>query len=158
MAKRIEISEYGDPGVLRYVDFCPRDPAQGEVLIANKAIGINYIDVYVRNGLYAVPSLPSGLGNEGAGVIAKIGEGVNHVRIGDRVAYCQAPLGSYADYHTVSADKVVKLPDNISFEQAAAGLLKGLTVYYLLNLTYTPQPGEKILFHAAAGGVGLIAC
>lgn len=109
-------------------------------------------------GYIAHPHCRQVIGNEGAGVIAKIGEGVNDLKIGDRVAYCQAPLGSYADYHTVSADKVVKLPDSISFEQAAAGLLKGLTVYYLLNLTYTPQPGEKILFHAAAGGVGLIAC
>lgn len=158
MAKRIEISTYGDPSVLNYTDFTPRKPGKGEVLIANKAIGLNYIDTYVRNGLYPAPSLPSGLGNEGAGVVAEVGEGVSDLAVGDRVGYCQAPLGSYAEYHTMAADKVVLLPENISFEQAAAVMLKGLTVYYLLNQTYAAQPGEKILFHAAAGGVGLIAC
>lgn len=158
MPKHIQFSNHGDASVLQYTEFTLRPLADNEVLIANKAIGINYIDTYVRSGLYPVGQLPSGLGNEAAGVVEKIGKNVTHLKVGDRVAYCQAPLGAYADYHIVPEDKVVVLPDQISFEQAAASMLKGLTVYYLLNLTYQVKPGEKILFHAAAGGVGLIAC
>lgn len=158
MPKHIQFSKNGDSSVLHYTDFTLRPLADNEVLIANKAIGINYIDTYVRSGLYPVPHLPSGLGSEAAGIVEKVGNHVTHLKVGDRVAYCQAPLGAYADYHIVPEDKVVILPEQISFEQAAASMLKGLTVYYLLNLTYQVKPGEKILFHAAAGGVGLIAC
>ncbi|MBK5145122.1 quinone oxidoreductase [Budviciaceae bacterium BWR-B9] len=158
MAKHIEFAANGGPEVLKYVDFTPKQPADNEVLVANKAIGINYIDTYVRSGLYPPPSLPSGLGTEAAGIVEKVGAGVTHINVGDRVVYAQSPLGAYSDYHCVAADKVAKLPDAISFEQAAASFLKGLTVYYLLHMTYQVKPGETILFHAAAGGVGKIAC
>ncbi|AWH88464.1 quinone oxidoreductase [Limnobaculum parvum] len=158
MAKRIEFAANGGPEVLKYVDFPPRQPADNEVLVANKAIGINYIDTYIRSGLYPTPSLPSGLGTEAAGIVEKVGAGVTHINVGDRVVYAQSPLGAYSDVHCVAADKVAKLPDAISFEQAAASFLKGLTVYYLLHMTYQVKPGETILFHAAAGGVGKIAC
>ncbi|SFC58010.1 quinone oxidoreductase [Pragia fontium] len=158
MAKRIEFSVTGGPDVLNYVDFTPREPAEHEVLVANKAIGINYIDTYVRSGLYPPPSLPSGLGTEAAGVVEKVGAGVTHIHVGDRVVYAQSALGAYSEYHCVPADKVAKLPNAISFEQAAASFLKGLTVYYLLHMTYKVRPGETIVFHAAAGGVGRIAC
>lgn len=158
MAKRIEFSNYGDADVLNYVDFTPVRPEPKEVLVENKAIGVNYIDTYYRTGLYPAPQLPSGLGSEAAGIIVQVGTDVTDLQVGDRVAYAQSPLGAYSESHRVPADKVVKLPDEISFEQAAASLLKGLTAYYLLNQTYQVKPGETILFHAAAGGVGLIAC
>lgn len=158
MAKRIEFSNYGGSEVLNYVDFTPVRPEANEVLVENKAIGINFIDTYYRTGLYPVAQLPSGLGSEAAGIVVQVGTDVTDLQVGDRVVYAQAPLGAYSEYHRVIADKVVKLPDEISFEQAAACLLKGLTVYYLLNQTYQVKPGETILFHAAAGGVGLIAC
>lgn len=158
MAKRIEFSDYGGPEVLHYVDFTPTRPDPNEVLVENKAIGINYIDTYYRTGLYPAAQLPSGLGSEAAGIVVQVGTQVTDLQVGDRVAYAQAPLGAYSEYHRVPADKVVKLPDEISFAQAAACLLKGLTVYYLLNQTYQVKPGETILFHAASGGVGLIAC
>ncbi|CAE1150825.1 quinone oxidoreductase [Serratia sp. Tan611] len=158
MAKRIQFSATGGPEVLQYVDFTPLDPVAGEVQIENRAIGINYIDTYVRSGLYAPPSLPSGLGTEAAGVVTKVGAGVSALKPGDRVVYAQAALGAYSDVHNVPEEKVALLPDNISFEQGAASFLKGLTVHYLLRQTYNLQPGETFLFHAAAGGVGLIAC
>ena len=158
MAKRIQFSATGGPEVLQYVDFTPLDPAAGEVQIENKAIGINYIDTYVRSGLYAPASLPSGLGTEAAGVVTKVGAGVSFLKPGDRVVYAQSALGAYSEIHNVSAERVALLPDNLSFEQGAASLLKGLTVYYLLRQTYDVQPGEVFLFHAASGGVGLIAC
>lgn len=158
MATRIEFSKHGGPEVLQAVEFTPRDPAEHEIQVENKAIGINYIDTYVRSGLYPPPSLPSGLGNEGAGVVVKVGRGVSHLKEGDRVVYAQSPLGAYSTVHNVRADKAALLPDAISFEQAAASFLKGLTVFYLLRKTYEIRPGEPFLFHAAAGGVGLIAC
>ncbi|PHI32512.1 quinone oxidoreductase [Budvicia aquatica] len=158
MAKRIEFSAHGGPEVLQYVDFTPKEPAPNEVLVSNRAIGINYIDTYVRSGLYPPPHLPSGLGTEAAGVVEKVGAGVTHINVGDRVVYAQSALGAYSELHCVPADKVAKLPDAISYEQAAASFLKGLTVYYLFHLTYKVKPGEIILFHAAAGGVGRIAC
>lgn len=158
MAKRVEFSNYGGPDVLNYVDFSPAKPKADEVLIQNKAIGVNYIDTYYRTGLYPASQLPSSLGSEAAGVVAEVGSDVTDLNVGDRVAYAQAPLGAYSEYHVVDAAKVVKLPDDISYEQAAASLMKGLTVYYLLHMTYQVKPGETILFHAAAGGVGLIAC
>ncbi|KQN49147.1 quinone oxidoreductase [Serratia sp. Leaf50] len=158
MAKRIQFSATGGPEVLEYVDFEPQDPAAGEVQVENKAIGINYIDTYVRSGLYPTASLPSGLGTEAAGVVTKVGAEIKHVKVGDRVVYAQSPLGSYSEIHNVSGQKVFVLPDAISFEQAAAAFLKGLTVQYLFRQTYKVKAGDVFLFQAAAGGVGLIAC
>lgn len=158
MATRIEFSEHGGPEVLNAVEFTPNAPAENEVQVENKAIGINYIDTYIRSGLYPPPSLPSGLGTEAAGVVSQVGGNVKHVKAGDRVVYAQSGLGAYSSVHNVAADKVALLPAAISFEQAAASFLKGLTVYYLLRKTYEIKPGEPFLFHAAAGGVGLIAC
>lgn len=158
MATRIVFSQPGGPEVLHAVEFTPADPKENEVQIANKAIGINYIDTYVRSGLYPPSSFPSGLGSEAAGVVVKVGSAVSHIKEGDRVVYAQAPLGAYSDVHNVVADKVAILPDAISFEQGAATFLKGLTVFYLLRKTYEIKPNDVFLFHAAAGGVGLIAC
>ncbi|MBJ7223735.1 MULTISPECIES: quinone oxidoreductase [unclassified Brenneria] len=158
MAKRIQFSAHGGPEVLKYVDFTPRDPAAGEVQVENRAIGINFIDTYIRSGLYAPPSMPSGLGTEAAGVVVKVGAGVSTVKVGDRVVYAHSALGAYSEVHNVAEDNVALLPDAISFEQAAASFLKGLTVYYLFRQTYEIKPNETFLFHAAAGGVGLIAC
>jgi len=157
MPKRIQISQHGGPEVMQIIDAAIPEPAADEVVVENKAIGINYIDTYVRSGLYPA-SLPSGLGTEAAGVVKSVGEGVTTVKVGDRVVYAQSALGAYSEYHAVSADKLALLPDAISFEQAAASFLKGLTVHYLLRQTYVVQPDETFLFQAAAGGVGLIAC
>ncbi|GHA89777.1 NADPH:quinone reductase [Modicisalibacter luteus] len=158
MAKRIQFSQTGGPEVLEYADVTPEEPKSGEVRVKNHAVGLNFIDIYFRTGLYPAPGLPSGLGTEGAGVVDAVGEGVTHLKEGDRVAYAQGPLGAYAEHHVLPADKVVKLPEGIEFETAAASMLKGLTVQYLLRQTYRLQKGETILFHAAAGGVGSIAC
>lgn len=158
MATRIEFHKHGGPDVLQAVAFTPVDPAANEVQVENKAIGINYIDTYIRSGLYPPPSLPSGLGTEAAGVVSKVGSSVQHIKVGDRVVYAQSGLGAYSSVHNVVADKVAILPNAISFEQAAASFLKGLTVFYLLRKTYEIKPNEPFLFHAAAGGVGLIAC
>lgn len=158
MAKRIQFSRTGGPEVLELVDVTPAEPGPGEVRVANRAIGLNFIDIYFRTGLYPAPGLPSGLGTEGAGVVDAVGEGVTHLKPGDRVAYAQGPLGAYAEQHVLPAEKVVVLPDGIDFETAAASMLKGLTVQYLLRQTHRVEAGETILFHAAAGGVGSIAC
>lgn len=158
MAKHIELSATGGPEVLRYCEFTPADLAPDEVQVENKAIGINYIDTYMRSGLYPPASLPCGLGTEAAGIVTKVGSNVTSIKVGDRVVYAQSTLGAYSEIHNVPESKVALLPDEISFEQAAASFLKGLTVYYLFNLTHKLQTGETILFHAAAGGVGLIAC
>ncbi|UYG01530.1 NADPH:quinone reductase [Halomonas sp. GD1P12] len=158
MAKRIEFATTGGSDVLELKEVDVKAPGKGEVRIANKAVGLNFIDIYFRTGLYPAPGMPSGLGTEGAGVVDAVGEGVSHLKEGDRVAYAQGPLGAYAELHTLPADKVVKLPDGIDFETAAASMLKGLTVQYLLRQTYELKGGETILFHAAAGGVGSIAC
>ncbi len=157
MAKRIQISQHGGPEVMQWVEVDVPEPQAGEVVVENKAIGINYIDTYVRSGLYPA-SLPSGLGTEAAGVVKSIGAGVTAVKPGDRVVYAQSALGAYSEFHAVQADKLAILPDSISFELAAASFLKGLTVHYLLRMTYVIQPDEIFLFQAAAGGVGLIAC
>ncbi|UQQ25516.1 quinone oxidoreductase [Citrobacter freundii] len=158
MATRIELHKHGGPDVLKAVEFTPVDPAENEIQVENKAIGINYIDTYIRSGLYPPPSLPSGLGTEAAGVVSKVGSKVTHIKAGDRVVYAQSALGAYSSVHNVPADKAAILPNAISFEQAAASFLKGLTVFYLLRKTYEIQPDETFLFHAAAGGVGMIAC
>ncbi|MGU9867817.1 NADPH:quinone reductase [Kluyvera ascorbata] len=158
MATRIEFSKHGGPEVLNAVEFTPSAPGENDVQVENKAIGINYIDTYIRSGLYPPPSMPSGLGTEAAGVVSQVGSNVTHIKVGDRVVYAQSGLGAYSSVHNVPADKVALLPAAISYEQAAASFLKGLTVFYLLRKTYEIKPGEAFLFHAAAGGVGLIAC
>lgn len=158
MPHHIQIRAHGGPEVLDYREFTPAAPGPREVRVRNHAIGLNFIDIYVRSGLYPPPALPSGLGTEGAGTVEAVGEAVREFRVGDRVAYCTGPLGAYADLHVLPADHLVALPDALSFEQAAAVLLKGLTVQYLLRQTHAVQPGEFILFHAAAGGVGSLAC
>ncbi|WP_313704101.1 quinone oxidoreductase [Massilia sp.] len=157
MAKAIRLTRTGGPEVLDYVDVAVGEPGPGEARVRQHAIGLNFIDVYFRTGLYPMP-LPSGLGQEGAGVVEAVGEGVTHVRPGDRVAYAGRPNGAYSEVRVMPADILVKLPDTIDFETAAAMMLQGLTVQYLFNGTYKLQPGQTILFHAAAGGVGLIAC
>lgn len=158
MARRIQFSSNGGPEVLELVDFQPAEPGPLDVRVRNHAIGLNYIDTYYRSGLYPTPAFPSGLGTEAAGVVEAVGAQVTALQVGDRVAYAGGPLGAYSDVHVLPAASVVKLPESISFEQAAAVMLKGLTVQYLLRQTYRLQSGETILFHAAAGGVGLLAC
>jgi NADPH2:quinone reductase len=157
MAKAIRMTRTGGPEVLEYVDVEVGDPGPGEARVRQHAIGLNFIDVYFRTGLYPMP-LPSGLGQEGAGVVEAVGEGVTHVRPGDRVAYAGRPNGAYSELRIMQADILVRLPDAIDFETGAAMMLQGLTVQYLFNGTYPVKPGQTILFHAAAGGVGLIAC
>ena len=158
MSQRIQLSQHGGPEVLEQVDVPVAAPGAGEVRVRNHAIGLNFIDTYFRSGLYAPPSLPSGLGTEGAGVVEALGEGVDEFEVGDRVAYATGPLGAYGEHHTLPARHLVKLPESVSFEQAASVMLKGLTTQYLLRQTYELKAGETILFHAAAGGVGSIAC
>ena len=158
MSQRIQFSQHGGPEVLEQVDVPVAAPGAGEVRVRNHAIGLNFIDTYFRSGLYAPPSLPSGLGTEGAGVVDALGEGVDDFAVGDRVAYATGPLGAYGEHHTLPARHLVKLPESVSFEQAASVMLKGLTTQYLLRQTYALKADETILFHAAAGGVGSIAC
>jgi NADPH2:quinone reductase len=157
MAKAIRFSRTGGPEVMEYVDVEVGEPGPGEARVRQHAIGVNFIDVYFRTGLYP-QTLPSGLGQEGAGVVEAVGEGVTTVRVGDRVAYAGRPNGAYSEVRTMPADILLRLPDEIGFETAAAMMLQGLTVQYLFNSTYKIKAGETILFHAAAGGVGLIAC
>ncbi len=156
-AQAIRLHETGGPEVLKLEDVEVPPPGPNDVTIAQRAIGINFIDIYYRTGLYPNP-MPSGLGFEGAGVVEAVGSDVKHVKVGDRVAYGQGPLGAYATVRTMPSAQVVRLPDDISFEVGAAMMLKGLTVQYLFRQTYRLQGDETILFHAAAGGVGLIAC
>jgi NADPH2:quinone reductase len=155
--KSIRVAEHGGPEVLKVVSAELEAPRENEVTIAHKAIGLNFVDIYWRTGLYSQP-LPHGLGTEAAGVVEAVGAKVRHLKVGDRVAYAIGPLGAYAEARNVPADLVVKLPGSIGFDEAAAVMLKGLTVQYLFRQTYRLQGGETILFHAAAGGVGLIAC
>ncbi|MES2047303.1 MAG: quinone oxidoreductase [Pseudomonadota bacterium] len=157
MTKAIVMRQAGGPEVMEYVDVDLPEPGAGEVLVRQKACGLNFIDVYFRTGLYPQP-LPGGLGMEGAGIVEAVGAGVSHVKPGDRVAYAGRPVGAYAEARVMPADNLVRLPDSISFETAAAVMLQGLTVQYLFNRTFPLKGGETILFHAAAGGVGLLAC
>jgi NADPH:quinone reductase len=157
MAKAIQYARTGGPEVMEVVDVEVGEPGPGEARVRNHAIGLNFIDVYFRNGLYPAP-LPGGLGQEGAGVVEAVGPGVTHVQAGDRVAYAARPNGAYSELRTMPADILVKLPDAIDFETGAAMMLQGLTVQYLFRRTYPLKAGDTILFHAAAGGVGLIAC
>jgi NADPH2:quinone reductase len=158
--RAIQIDRIGGPEVMQLVDVPSRDPAPGEVRIRHSAMGVNFIDTYFRTGLYA-SKLPLILGSEGAGTVEAVGTGVTHLAVGDRVGYAAKTQGSYAETRTLDATVVVKLPDGIDFERAAAMMLKGLTVQYLLRRT-SPQgglnAGDTIVWHAAAGGVGLIAC
>jgi NADPH2:quinone reductase len=156
MVKAIRIARTGGPEVMEYVDVEVGEPGPGEARVRHAVCGLNYIDVYFRNGLYAQP-LPAGLGMEGAGVVEAVGEGVTHVKPGDRVAYASRPPGAYTEARVMPAWPLAKLPDSIDFETAAAMMLQGLTVQYLFSRTYPLKGGETILFHAAAGGVGLIA-
>jgi NADPH2:quinone reductase len=155
--KAIRFSKTGGPEVLALEDVELPPPGPGQARVRHTVIGVNFIDTYHRSGLYPVP-LPSGLGLEAAGVVDALGANVQSLKIGDRVAYCSGPLGAYADANNVAADRVVKLSASVSDEVAAAALLKGMTAQYLLKRTHAVQRGETILFHSAAGGVGLIAC
>ena len=158
LVKAIQISENGGPEVLKLVEIEVPAPADNEITIQQHAAGLNFIDIYFRQGLYKQP-MPHGLGAEGAGVVTAVGKlAKKRFKVGDRVAYGQSPLGAYAQARNVPAAQVVHLPKGISYEEAAAIMLKGLTVQYLFRQTYRLQGGETILFHAAAGGVGLIAC
>jgi len=155
--KAIRFAKTGGPEVLALQDIELPPPAPGQVRVRHGVIGVNFIDTYQRSGLYPVP-LPSGLGLEAAGVVDAIGANVTTLKIGDRVGYCSGPIGAYAHANNVAADRLVKLPTSVSDEVAAAAMLKGMTAQYLLKRTFPVQRGQTILFHAAAGGVGLIAC
>ena len=157
MAKAIRIHQVGGPEVLRFEDVDVGAPGPGQARVRHTAIGVNYIDTYHRSGLYKV-ALPSGIGSEGAGVVEAVGAGVDFVKPGDRVAYSGGPLGAYSSERVIPADRLVRIPDGISDQAAATLMLKGLTVQYLFRQTYQLKQGDTILFHAAAGGVGLIAC
>lgn len=157
MAHAIRIHKTGGPEVLTWEEVAVGTPGPGEVRLRQTAVGLNFIDTYNRSGIYPQP-MPVVLGNEGVGVIEELGPGVTDLKIGDRVAYGNAPIGAYAEARLIPAGRLVTVPDGVSDEQAAAIMLKGLTAWYLLRQTYRVKPGETILFHAAAGGVGSIAC
>ena len=159
-SRTIQITQYGGPEVLKLVELPVGEPGPGQIRIRHEACGLNFIDVYQRTGLYQNP-LPLTLGMEGAGVVEAVGEGVTHLKAGDRAAYASNPPGSYSQARVMPATTVCRLPDAIDFETGAAMMLKGLTAQYLLKKTRPAeglQPGDFVLFHAAAGGVGLIAC
>lgn len=156
MPKAIRFEKNGGPEVLQFVDVEVGAPGPGQAQVRHRAIGLNFIDCYVRSGLYPSP-LPSALGTEGAGDVVAVGEGVTEVKVGDRVAYAGGPQGSYSEVRNMPAARLVKLPKSIDYETGAAMMLKGMTVQYLFRRTYKLQKGQTILFHAAAGGVGLIA-
>ncbi|WP_282061658.1 quinone oxidoreductase family protein [Roseobacter litoralis] len=157
MVKTVIIEEAGGPEAMHVVDRPVGEPGAGEVRITHKACGLNFIDVYQRSGLYPM-ALPHALGMEAAGVIEAVGADVTHLKVGDRAAYAATPPGAYAQARVMPAAQVCPLPDGISFEEAAAMMLKGLTVQYLFHRTTPLKAGDTVLFHAAAGGVGLIAC
>ncbi len=157
MPHAIRIHRTGGPEVLSWEEVEVPAPAAGEATVRHHAVGLNFIDTYHRTGLYPLP-LPSGIGLEGAGVVEAVGAGVSEVKVGDRVAYAGGPVGAYAEVRNLPAHRLLKLPDPIGFDTAAAMMLQGLTAAYLLRRTYRVQPGDAVLIHAAAGGVGLIAC
>ncbi|MEO0937755.1 MAG: quinone oxidoreductase [Pseudomonadota bacterium] len=157
MAKTAIIEAHGGPDAFRIVDRAVGDPGPGEVRIAHRAVGLNFIDVYQRTGLYPM-ELPHALGMEAAGVIEAVGAGVTHLKPGDRAAYAAQPPGAYSEARVMPAAQVCPLPNEIDFETGAAMMLKGMTVEYLFHRTTPLQAGDTVLFHAAAGGVGLIAC
>ncbi|MBE9604464.1 quinone oxidoreductase [Acetobacteraceae bacterium H6797] len=156
MNHAIRVHEYGGPEKLLWEEVPLPEPKPGEALVKHEAVGLNYIDVYFRTGLYKAPALPATIGMEGAGTVAAVGEGVTDVAVGDRVAYATGPIGAYAQSRIIKADRLVKLPDAISFETGAAMMLQGMTAQYLLRRTFPVQKGQTVLIHAAAGGVGLI--
>lgn len=153
--KAIQISRYGGPEVIEYVDLPQPVPAAGQARVRHEAIGLNFIDTYQRSGLYPL-TLPTALGMEAAGVVEAVGEGTTGVRPGDRVAYCSPPPGAYAGARVIAADRLMKLPAGVDARTAAASMLKGLTAWYLLRRSYPVKPGDTVLSYAAAGGVGLI--
>ncbi|WP_153111468.1 quinone oxidoreductase family protein [Propionivibrio limicola] len=157
MTFAIRLHQTGGPEVLRWEEVAVGEPAPGEARVRHAAVGLNFIDTYHRTGLYPLP-LPTGLGLEGAGVVEAVGEGVTDIKPGDRVAYAGGPVGAYSQVRCLPADRLLRLPDAIGFETAAAMMLQGLTTAYLVRRTYRVQPGDVVLIHAAAGGVGLIAC
>jgi NADPH:quinone reductase len=157
MPNAIRFHQVGGPEVLQFENVSVGDPGPGEVRLRHTAVGLNYIDTYQRSGLYKLP-LPSGIGGEAAGVVEAVGSGVSEFKQGDRVAYSGGPPGAYAEVRVMPIDRLVKLPDGVSERTAATLMLKGLTVQYLLRQTYPVKAGETILLHAAAGGIGLIAC
>ena len=157
MPRAIQIKKQGAAGVMKWVEVLVGKPKRGQILINQSHVGLNYIDVYHRSGLYPL-EMPHGIGMEAAGTVEAVGAGVKGIRVGDRVAYAAGPPGSYAEARIMPADRVVKLPDWISNEQAAAMMLQGMTTEYLIRRTYKIKKGDTVLFHAAAGGVGLIAC
>ncbi|PMS36006.1 NADPH2:quinone reductase [Trinickia symbiotica] len=157
MVKAIRFERVGGPEVLQWVDVEVGEPGPGQVRVKHHAIGLNFIDVYFRTGHYPL-QLPAGLGMEAAGVVTAAGPGVSGLKVGDRVAYVARPPGAYAEERVLPADPLVKLPDAVSFDDAASAMLKGLTAQYLLRRTFRVEPGQTILIHAAAGGVGLIVC
>ncbi len=157
MGNGVRFYETGGPEVLRYEDLNVRALGPDEARVRHVAIGLNFIDIYQRSGLYKVP-LPAVAGNEGAGIVEAVGKNVSHIKPGDRVAYAGGPLGAYCDERNIPADRLCRVPKSISLEQAAAMMLKGMTVQYLIRRTYPVQTGDTVLFHAASGGVGLIAC
>jgi NADPH2:quinone reductase len=157
MTKAIRIHVNGGPEVMVWEDVPTPEPGPGEALIKHEAIGLNFIDVYFRTGLYKAPNLPLIIGQEGAGTVLAVGANVTNLAAGDRVAYA-GPLGGYATERVIAADRLVNLPDNISFQTGAAMMLQGMTAQFLLRRTYRVSPGDTIVVHAAAGGVGLIMC
>jgi NADPH2:quinone reductase len=158
MSKAILIYQTGGPDVLQWEDFAPGEPGEGEALLRHEAVGLNFIDVYHRKGLYGLPQLPTVIGMEGAGVVEALGEGVTELAVGDRVAYAGMPPGAYAELRCIPADRLVKLPEAISSRQAAAMMLQGMTARYLIKGCHPVRQDDTILIHAAAGGVGLIVC
>ena len=157
MTKAIQIHQTGGPEVLKWEDITVGDPGSGQVRLKQTACGLNYIDVYGRTGLYPVAGFPAVLGMEAAGIVEALGDGVEHLAVGDRVAYAMQ-IGAYAESRLIDADKLVKIPEDITDQTAAAMMLKGLTAHYLLFRTYPVKKGDTILVYAAAGGVGLILC
>ena len=158
MTRAIVVHQTGGPEAMKWEEVSVGDPGPGEARIRHTAVGLNYIDVYFRTGLYPAPSMPLIPGMEGAGVVEAVGKGVKEVAVGDRVAYAAAPPGAYAEARCMAAAKLVKVPEGIDDRTAAAMMLQGMTTEYLLRRTYPVQSGQTILFHAAAGGVGLLAC
>ncbi len=158
MSKAIRIHETGGPAVMRWEDHDPGTPGPGEVLLRQEAVGLNFIDVYHRTGLYPLPALPAVLGLEGAGVVESVAADVSEFKPGDRVAYAGVPPGAYAQVRCIPAHRLVSLPDSIPTQQAAGMMLRGMTARYLLHGCYPVKAGDRILIHAAAGGVGSIVC
>lgn len=158
MTKAIRIHRYGGPDELKWDEIETPKPGPGQALIRQTAVGLNFIDVYHRTGLYPLPALPASIGMEAAGIVVDVGKDVTEVKIGDRVAYAMGTPGSYSEIRAMNADRLVVLPDFITEQAAAAMMLQGMTAQYLLRSVYRVQPGDTILIHAAAGGVGLIAC